>query len=203
MNTCGWILRLTIIFLAVTVGCASTPPSRVENNRYYNPRYEFSLQIPTGWEYSEVVPDWYLQSLAPEERGKVKLVLLNSDQKAFISVSADLFKVSLFEISMAEERFDNSLEKLYQDRKETLAKEGIVDYRHKIYKRKDCATGCIVAGEEWSSADNQFNIVKKEVMYRCYNDKTCSVIFLLLSKKETFSENNLRFSEVVASFLPM
>jgi hypothetical protein len=195
-------LTLWMVWVIVAAGCTASS-SRVENNRYFNPRHNFSIQIPAAWEYSEVPPNWYVKQLTPEDKQKVKLVLSQTDQKGFIAISTDHADTSLLQISMQEEKFMGNLRRLYQKRDKELDKKGIDDYRYKLFKLQNCSTGCTIALEEWSSSDDQFKIIKKEVMYSCGNDATCSVTFALISHQKTLAKNRKRFEEVVASLEPL
>ena len=49
--------------LLLITSCVAVEPTRLEKGLYINPAYQFSLQVPVGWETSDQLPESFIKNM--------------------------------------------------------------------------------------------------------------------------------------------
>lgn len=201
---------LSIIALFFLAGCATFPPPKIQDGRYINPRYGFSIEVPDGWLQTEKIPPWIFETLSDEQKSHICIMFFNNNTNGLICIISDKPVPSIPPSALNETpSFDNvipgSLKDVYiyqpmkqefEKRKQQLIKNSYIkNYSYKIYSIKKCT-------EEFSYVTEfeKMEIRVECMMYACQKDDTCAVEFFLISDIKTFDENYEVFNKVADSF---
>lgn len=202
------ILPIWTLTLLLFTACATFPPPKIQDGRYINPKYGFSIKVPNGWKQTKKAPDW--MNLLPESKGSPRLVMLsNQGRDGIIFIASDKLIPSVpFSEFNEIPSFDNvipgsfgdytyqPMKQGFEKRKQQLSKNRhIKNYSYKLRDIKSFT-------EEYSYKTKFYEIEMRAeyVMYECQGDETCIVGISLYSNIKMFDENYKAFNKVVDSF---
>lgn len=201
-------MLLIITSILLFASCATFPPPEIQDGRYINPKYGFSIEVPKGWLQTEKAPPW--MDLLPESQGSPRLIMFsNQERDGIIFIASDKLvpscpfsefnKIPSFDNVIPGSLADYAYQPIkyeFKKRKQKLSKSGhIKNYSYKIYSLKKYT-------EEYSY-DTKFYKVEMRaeyMMYGCQGDDTCIIGISLYSKIKTFDENYEMFDKVINSF---
>lgn len=203
------ILILLTVVLFLLTSCATFPPPQIQDGRYINPKYSFSIEVPDGWLQTEKAPPWLKEILNEDGKSLIRIMFFNNNTNGLIYVASHKPIPSIPFSSLDEiSSFDNVIpgsfhDYVYQSAKQEIEKRKrqliedayIKNYSYKIYSVKKYT--------EKFSYETEF--VKQEIrvecmMYNCQENDSCIIIFCLNSNIKTFDENYGVFDKVVNSF---
>ena len=181
-------IRFFIILFLVVYGCSTTPPPRIENGRYINPKYKFSIELPEGWVQTDKMPDWAKTAIPIAKRSIIKTMFFNNDTNGWIALECEK---TIFDLrALSDFKIREIFTDFYEKRKKEIKKISFIkDYSYEIYG--PCYDYCLFAREE-IYAETEFQKIKAEkraFLHSCYGDDTCHVGIMLISDSKTFDEN--------------
>jgi len=210
---------LVILFLIGSYGCATAPPPRMENNIYINPKYQFSIEAPEGWEPTNIIPTWATGEVGLTFSGlgipEVQIIFINNETKGLIIIRSEKTIFDFRIVSWKGQR--NRMRKLLEKNKAEFEKNP--DFRNYSYvlmyekprlETRACITGAfsfqycpVIIGYEAFEYEINFRkmrVKKTLLMYTCDKDDTCFVGINLVSDDKTFDRNHQVYDQVVESF---
>lgn len=187
--------------LLMVMGCAAVEPARVENNRYFNPAYQFSLGVPSGWEVSHEIPKTLRKGMSFVSGQKFKATFSDLDNRRFILVSAERTELDWVSLKMHSDKFIASLGDFYAGQKRKFLKQsGWHDYRYEIYQDRieRCQDHCIVTQVDFHVQD--LMATGHNIIYKSNYGIVYTVSVILIAREEQHAAGLEAFKTVVDSF---
>lgn len=187
------ILLIAVLFLNI-VACASAPPHRILNDRYINPKYDISIQIPKGW----------LKTTKSDFPTKPKIVFFNEETNGVIFLNFDSFFIDVGSLGMDYVySFSNKQMEVAEKKMRKISKDPhIKDIRYDYFPFRMIVNRperYFEASGLFETNNNNYNKRVKGFIYKCKGDDTCNLTAALLSSPETFPQNNLVFEKILNS----
>ena len=199
--------RLFIIILFISpflFNCATGPPARIEDGRYINPKFEYSIQTPIGWQVSEKLPKWLKNEMPFNAHRLIRVVFLNNDINGIIGISSEktVFDLSVLDSKQLKDVFVKKCKK----QKEVSEKNPYIkEYDYEIhdsgfwsnawYEPQHIVTHKFCIQTEFQKIKGE----SRSYLYNCRTDDTCSMEIFLVSDVKTFDENYPVFEAVINS----
>ena len=185
---------IIIIIIISVLGCATTPPHRIENHRYFNPKHNLSMAVPDGW----------MTTTKSDTNEKYDIIFYNEDTNGLISIG---FGSSLFKTgSMSQIETLNFLDYLGGAAEKKLRKVSInsaiknIDYHYNQFPEITNQPECFFEFEIlWDIQGSKINSIGRNFLYKCHQDYTCVIRLELSSSSETFELNKLIYENLIQS----
>lgn len=212
-----WYHLFTILVMAGIFGCATTtyPPPVLEDNKYTNFEYQYSVDLPPGWEVHTKAPReiaFVLGGEDTEESKAMKLVQVNKTSKSMICIQSERINIKYDSILEAS---GDGLWKLGRDMEKELKRHfdisrfdydinqgSLFDTQFKIESGQKA-----IQPQVFMMADFDIQLtlgvcmVKcKQFIYPCQGRKSCSAEFIVWSRRENFLDSLSAYDDVVSSF---
>ncbi len=206
-----WCQLLAILTLAALFGCATYPPPEILPDKATNFKYQYSVDIPKGWDVNERLPKDLEKSFPQSFKKLVTLVMLNKSSRGVIAIandkrSKDFQKVlntpedKIYEVpQMIEEKgkkrdqFSRFSSQVYI---ESLAAT-YRNYRANSSSFKSEALYEMEVGLESSLFEG--TACFDWFIYPCHRTKFCQTVVILMCGKDKFESNHQAFESVVKS----
>ena len=183
-----------IAMIISLLGCATTPPHRIENHRYINPKHNLSMAVPDGW----------MTTTKSDFNENPDIVFYNEDTNGLISVEfgssfidiGPTSNIDAFELilSLAEV----SEKKLRKISRNPAIKN--IDYDYNNFIEINNQPECFFEYELlWDIQGAIFNHIGRKFLYICRQDDTCGIALELVSSPETFEFNKSIFENLIQS----
>ena len=184
-----------------TISCAGVEQTRVENDLYINPAYQFSLRVPDGWEASEGLPEGLKESMSFLTRQNFKATFFDLKNKCFILVSAEKTRADWTSFKMYSDKFITSLENFFaREKKKFLNKAGSNYYRYEVYRDKieSCDRDCIASRIDFQITDLKCS--GNNILYKSNNGALYSAALILIAREDQYEKSLRALEEVTNSF---
>ncbi len=210
------LARAVILFSGLMIlfgvsGCKSTPSPIIVGNTYTNIEYEYSLNIPRGWEPVEDLPDQmrYFRMLADADR--CSLLLYNQESGGLIAIMNNNNRIAYekyFDISL--EQWDKIIMKLKDSFGEDL--QDLV-FSHAVHTENFYTTQQnyfvnqyaykpekIYRVETSFALDGQRAHLKFDsFLFPCRNTQSCETIIILTCLDDDLAQNQADYQDVLFS----
>ncbi len=198
------LLMMAFFISPLLSSCATGPPARIEEGKYINPRFEYAIQTPIGWQVSKRIPDWLKSSLPFEVKRIIKVIFLNNDTNGMIAVCSDKTIIDLSRID--SKKLKNAFVKRFEKQKEVNKKNPYIkEYEYEIhdsgfwsnawYEPQHVVTQKIFSQTEFQKIKAE----SRSYLYSCRTDDTCEMEIFLVSDVKTFDQNYPVFEAVINS----
>ena len=188
------VVFISIILLFFSA-CSTTPPPRVENGRYINPKYEFAIDVPEGWVAKDEYPKSFKKYVPYENRRYTNILFFNNKTNGMIVIQSTKTFISYDIYSMFPDAAMEGLVETCEKRKKEVMS----------HKYSDCFEYEIFSIDYWVERINfkagiQHNkMLNTCYFYGCHEDDTCLVIVTLMSDVKTFNENLVTYNQILHS----
>jgi len=193
---------ITILSVAIfTVGCATYPPAKTENGIYTNPKCEFSIKTPDGWDQTDNLPANISRALPIHISQTIQTLFTHRKTGGYIVVGCIK---SIFDFRDSEGyELGKFLTKHFEKQAELAYTTSYVksfDYEvYNTYVGSSLLEYVTISTEIESSSSETFKTLSHGYWHSCHMDDTCSVDVCLISESETFDNNLPAFESVVES----
>ncbi len=171
-----------IIYLS---GCATYPPPEILSDKANNFKYQYSVDIPQGWNVSENFPQDIEYAFPQSFRKMVTLVMTNEDSKGLIALANHKRDGRLQDLLDApEEEFHELAPMLVQETRKT-AEAPRWDNEVKV---KNLSTTYL-----------NYKVRFDWFFYPCHKAEFCETVAILMCEKDKFETNCPAFESVVES----
>ena len=188
------VITFCLLFMFFLLnGCGLQP--RVIDGHYFNYGYEFSFEVPEGWEVVQKKPEWFYK--IPDYIGRYQLMLANHRTKAIILFVSEKTILDMVWFSIYQEDFFEEYEKVIEGRKKIRDAAGVTNFNLSLNPIENFEKFCIFA--EATGDIQHLKIKSYEIMYRCDQDDSCTLSMLLLSDKEYMDHNVTVLKKIAAS----
>jgi len=188
------------VFLLI-ISCAAVEPAKIEDGRYVNPSYRFSLRVPAGWETSEDLPGMLKKRMSFVSRQNFKATFSDLKNKCFILVSAEKTQLDWVSFKMYSDEFITSLNEFYAKEKNKFLKKPGSDYYHfEVYQDQieNCDSDCIAAKIDFKATSIKAS--GQNIIYKSDHGMLYTVALILMAREERYATNLKIFQSVVDSF---
>ena len=192
-------------------GCATYPPPIILPDKATNFKYQYSVDIPEGWDVYEKFPKDIDQTLPQSFKKMVTLVMINKDSGGIIAVANDKQRNNFQNLLDAP---DEKFREIPQKMKETIGKDTEVsryvsqvnienlatthrNYRTNARSFKSEALYEIEFDMVYSLDDVTAGL--DWFIYPCHKTNFCQTMVMLYSQKDKFENNEPAFDSVVES----
>ena len=192
-------------------GCATYPPPIILPDKATNFKYQYSVDIPEGWDVYEKFPKDIDQTLPQSFKKMVTLVMINKDSGGIIAVANDKQRNNFQNLLDAP---DEKFREIPQTMKETIEKDTEVsryvsqvnienlatthrNYRTNARSFKSEALYEIEFDMVYSLDDVTAGL--DWFIYPCHKTNFCQTMVMLYSQKDKFENNEPAFDSVVES----
>jgi hypothetical protein len=198
-------------FMLGFVGCATYPPPVILPDKATNFQYQYSVDIPKGWDAYEKFPK-DLDIFIPQSFKKlVSLVMVNKTTKGIIVLANDKkgnrFKDALY---VSEYKWKEIQQKLEKDLRESA---DVSRYESQVFIKNVEATYQSYQKNQESfkskplyrmETDLSYTVNDSTIgfdwfIYPCHGDNFCQTIVMLACEMEKFEMNRPVFNSVVES----
>jgi len=208
--------KCAVIFVLIigVFGCATYPPPIILPDKATNFKYQYSVDIPSGWEVYEKFPPDMADSFPYSFKRMVTLVMIHKPSKGIIAIANEKKRSDFKEVLGLP---DSKWHQIEQDMKKSMSKDGnLFRYNSKI-KIDNLAATYANWRENRSSfkskaiyeieTDLKYSMHDSKVdfcmyLYPCHNKSFCMTAVLLGSEIERYDQNRPVF-EAVAESLTM
>ena len=202
---------MVVVFLMGFTGCATYPPPIIHSDKATNFKYQYSVNIPQGWEAYTKLPKDLKSQLSPQARKMVSLALVNKESKGLIFVMNEKEYAS----------FDNVLERPGSDWQEaadnlksTMEGEAeISSYQSDIKVDNLAGTHANYKANPQSFKSKPWLEVEADATYTmgdttiaydwfihpCHKTSSCYTIVVSMSDTERYDANRPAINEVLES----
>lgn len=190
------IMILLSAGLFLLASCATFPPPQIQDGRYINSKYGFSIKVPDGWYQTEKIPDDIKSAFTEQERARTSIMFFNNDTNGLILVSNDKTLWSFSSLYLAYDEMYNNIEKYLKKKKQEFDKDPYA-------KSFSYEIDSIDHWSESASYETEFQKLEarsEHFVYGCHKDDSCFVGIVLVSDIKTFDKNYKVFKRVVDSF---
>lgn len=187
---------LLVIALLFFVGCATFPPPKIQDGRYINPKYGFSIEVPKGWYQTEKIPEWIKDILDEEKRATIRIMFFNNDTNGFITISTYKTIWSFSLLYCAYDKIYDNMEKQLEKKKQKLIKDPYIKSFSYTFNNIEHWSESLYCETEFQKLEGR----SENFMYGCCGDDTCIVTIALISDIKTFDNNYNVFKITVDSF---
>lgn len=211
----NWLHFFSIAVMVGFIGCATVtfPPPVLENNKYTNSEFQYSVDIPPGWEASTEVPKELAFILGPEASKTVKLVLVNKATGGMIDITnerlrrkyANTLKVSRKDLLEYVHELESGMKKALNISRfdYDINQSSLFTTQFKIDSGQSS-----LHPEEYLvvDVDMEFSIGttvmvrSKYFAYPCQGGKSCVAVFKFSSHRENFVADRSAYDDFVSSF---
>ncbi|MBL0713616.1 MAG: hypothetical protein JJV98_07920 [Desulfosarcina sp.] len=199
------------IFSIGIAACATVPSPILVGDTYTNIEYEYSLQIPSGWEPRAEIPDalHYFGTLANADM--CSLLLYNEKSGGLIAImnSADRIAYEKY-LDISYEKWDEIVSNL-----KTIFNEDVqgVALKHTIYMQNFVTTQqnyfvnqAAYKPEKIYRVESSFEVSERRAhlnfdafLFPCRNTRSCKTIIILTCYDKDLAQNQLAFEAVLSS----
>ena len=199
--------NMVILSLVIVVsGCAMSEPPRVENGRYINFEYRFSLRVPEGWEYSETIPQPYAKGLTTADEGLFKAAF---SEDSYTQYDINYTRYIIVEAAKTELALSYLQADFISDLNgELIKKEKIFRnqftigeyFNYEIYEDQilNCRDACVILEVSYQIKSNR--CLSRHIIYKTNSGRYNYVVVLLIAREDKFVDSVDIFYSVVDSF---
>lgn len=192
--------HILIASIALLSACASYPPPRFEDNLYINPKYEFTLGVPDGWERTTKIPDEFVAITPPGSMRGVKAVLKNRMSRGVIIIKPDKTILSLDLILLDSKASLKGIKNKYRRDGVKIQKrfKEIEFYSSEVYE----PVPGMAAGEVLAMViveAGPITGIRKDYIYECHQDDMCMISILLITNNDFYDQNVAVLDEMISS----
>jgi hypothetical protein len=193
----------TLLILIFLVGCATYPPARIENGRYLNPRYRYSIEIPEGWTPIEEIPDVMRRIIPYKQRKGINIILFNKENGGAILIATEKFEFSIShsELYLFQKEFQKEFEKRIE--KEIKGPDKTAEIKNSYYYGVDKDYSCDFCEILHFSFIIESEFAKNKMEGRIYinisNEPNNLIFFGLVANLRAFNESYSIFNKVTNS----
>ncbi len=205
---------VVVALIIIVFGCATYPPPIILPDKATNFKYQYSVDIPSGWETYEKFPPDMAGSFPYSFKKMVTLVMIHKPSKGVIAIANEKESPNFKEVLGLP---DSKWHQIEQDMKKTLSGDGNLSrYNSKIKIENLAATYAnwrknrssfkskavyeIETDLKYSMGDSKVDFFM--YLYPCHNKNFCMTAVMLGSEIERYDQNRPVF-EVVAESLTM
>ena len=213
-----WKLKWLALLASVTVsglcGCATAtyPPSVLNDDRYMNFAYQYSVEIPQGWETHDAAPQDFVFRTGNGFDGEVSLVLIHPSTGSVMGITnlaqADPFEDILQVPDKHLNRIADELREQFEDQAEVIRYNGEIrpanleeTLRNYHSHKKSFKPSAFMEFEAdmthtlWDTTTGG-----KWFLYPCHGNKTCQLIMIACSDKRQYGQIRPSYDAFVQSF---
>ena len=199
--------KIMIFLLVVGVfGCATYKQPTVEDGWYINFEYQFSIRVPEGWEYSEIIPKPYSKGLAPEDERFFKAAFsedsytqydINYTRYIIVEAAKTELALSYLQADFISELNEELIKKERIFRNQFTIGEY---FNYEIYEDQilNCRDACVILEVSYQIKSNR--CLSHHIIYKTNNGRYNYVVILLIAREDKFVDSLDIFYSVVDSF---
>lgn len=206
-------IRSTVFFtlLLGLVGCATYPPSIILPDKATNFKYQYSVNVPKGWDVYEKMPKDIQNQLPSSAKNYLTLAMVNKDSKGIIVL---LNRKDSANFDQVLDRPNSEWQEIASMMKTNMEKEADVSEYKNVIKIENLAVTYdnyksnprTFKSKAWLEieADLSFTMVDNTVgydwfIYPCHKRNFCQTMVLTLSEKEKYETNRPALNQVLES----
>ena len=204
---------LVVTMLIGIIGCASPshPPPGLQDGRYTNDVYQYSVTIPPGWIAHEQAPIDIARLMGEEMTDVTSLVMVNQSGGGVIAV---LNLLDEGDFNAYVNTPEGAWEQLLLTLEEQMGTKGeVIGFDHELYpgslaqtlRNSDASPlafkpqALLTAEFDMRYTDGDSKSRIRWDLYPCQGNKTCQAIFLLSCNRDQYEANRPAFDAVVSS----
>ena len=202
---------VVMVLLGFFVGCATYPPPIVRPDGATNFKYQYTVDVPEGWDVYEDMPQDFANQLPSSAGRYVSLVMVNKQSKGVITL-INQHKYVRFENAMAS--LESKWREIPDMMKAEMSKNADVSRFESHHHPKNLeetnhhhqSNKLAFKSKPWLEieADVGFTMGDSTIgytwfVYPCHASNTCQTLVLCISEIETYDANRPAFKEVIES----
>jgi len=191
--------------IATFISCSTTPPPTVVNGTYINPKFGFSIKIPSGWVNSKPIPPWVLEEIPSSEKINLKFMFTNTEPqlgimgKGRILASCSKLEVPWQKLLLTWDKVRSILIKKLEKKKKDANKESsLKKYSYRTYNRSKDPSIMPAYYEEIDAY--HLKLLRKCFYYKCSDQMACKIIFYAISTPGRFKINSQAYRKMIQTF---
>ncbi|MCB2171002.1 MAG: hypothetical protein KQI78_25370 [Deltaproteobacteria bacterium] len=211
MNKQHFKFMVVVALLIGLTGCATYPPPIIHSDKATNFKYQYSVNIPRGWDAYTKLPKDIKSQMSSQARKMVSLALVNKEPKGMILFMNDKEYTSF---DKALERSNSYWQEAANNLKSTMESEAeIVRYQSDIKVENLAATydryktsPKSFKSKPWLEveADAIFTMGDTTIRYDwflhpCHKTNSCYTIVVSMSEKDKYEATRKALNEVLES----
>ena len=176
-------------------GCATAPPPKITDTTYENYEYEFGINIPAGWKSVNIkdVNNFLYPNSSPFHTMKAAFTNHATESTMLLNYEKSIINPDILVFAKDEElrqnyidHFEQAITKIKTSSSQDM---DVQDVNYEIKKVKCYEGPCLMSTlhldlkAKKKNIDN-FTFDMESYQYRCNNDDTCSVQFMMISKPD-------------------
>ena len=210
-----WLVRWCggFAFIAVVgiCGCSTFPSPLVVGDTYTNFEYEYSLDLPRGWERADDQSEKLERNARWVDEDMASLVLTNNVTQGIIAVLNQKIRLPYPRFVELDERYweerINAMRKLLEAEVEVLSYDYRIQRDHLVQTQQNYFTNQRVFRPEnvfWVNTRISESTDKKQIafewfLYPCQKNRSCQTIVILACPEDQYDLNRPAFEHIVAT----
>ena len=194
---------MILLIVAVLFGCDTIEPPRIENGRYFNTKYQFSIRVPDGWEYSKSTLKRFKSSMTFEERRFFNAAFSDKSNTLHILVGAEKTQLDWSDFQSAASAFITQLDVDNANTQyEMFANPAIKFFHYEIYNNLilNCIDYCLAYHVSFQV--DSMRCFLHTIIYKSQDRRLYKFNVFLIAHEDKFDEGFAIFDAVVESFQP-
>lgn len=194
---------LAVLFLSFTIiTCAHHQPPKYLYGVYTNPKQNYKIELPSGWDQCKEWPAW-LTSFPVANYKDCDLVISNRENNGIIIICSGKILANLEKFN-ENQRSDFFFKFLDEQREKIESQPSYSDYRAEIISTNiDGAPNLIYTqSSRLGNKELGLRLFVEGYSYTCNGDDTCFLEVFLISKKKSFEANRSQLSQLTNELVP-
>lgn len=208
---CAVLYTIGLVVIIGLVGCQSTPAPILVGDTYTNIEYEYSLQIPSGWEPLDTIPDAldYLEKLVDADN--CSLLLYNEKSGGLIAVMNNANRIAYEKyLDIDYKQWDRILTKLktsFEDDMQGMTYKHVINMENlNTTQQNYFVNKYAYKPERVYGVETSFDVEIQRAhlnfdafLFPCRNTSSCETIIILTCLDKDLAQNQPGFEAVLSS----